>query len=482
MPVLHVCTEVYPLLKTGGLADVTGALPRAQLGQCDARLLLPGLPAILAGVHALMPVAVLPPRFGVRDARLLRGQLADGLTAYVIAAPALYERPGNPYADANGLPYADNALRFALLGWVAARLCQGLDPHWQPCVLHCHDWHAGLAPAYVAAARRATGRALAGTVFTVHNLAYQGSFAEEVFGQLGLPGDFYGIEGLEFYGQVSFLKAGLYYADKLTTVSPSYGREIATPEQGCGLDGLLRARARDLHGILNGIDGVVWDPASDARIAANYNPLDRRGKGACKRALQQECGLQVRDGAPLFVMVSRLTEQKGVQLLLGALPEIVASGSQLLVLGSGEARYEHALRAAANTHAGQVAVRIGYDEDLAHRMFAGGDVCLVPSRYEPCGLTQLYGLRYGALPLVRRVGGLADTVVDATLEDLDTRSTGFCFDAFTQAALGAALRRVQALWRRSADWAHVQERAMRQPVGWDDAAAHYLRLYQDITP
>jgi starch synthase len=483
LTVLHVCTEVYPLLKTGGLADVTGALPGAQHGLCDARLLVPGLPALLDGVMQKEVVAVLPARFGAAGARLLRGLMPDGRTvAYVVDCPSLYARPGNPYADASGIPYPDNYLRFALLGWVAARMAQGLDPGWQPCVLHCHDWHAGLAPAYIAAARRATGRALAGTMFTIHNLAYQGSFAAQVFAELGLPGDFYGVEGLEFYGQVSFIKAGLHCADCITTVSPSYAREITTPEQGCGLDGLLRHRARDLHGILNGIDLTVWDPATDRAIAANYSAGDAGGKAACKSALQAELRLRLQDDALLFGIVSRLTDQKGLGLLLSVLPEVLADGAQLVMLGSGESRIEHALQEAAARYPGQLAVQVGFDEAMAHRIMAGSDVVLVPSRFEPCGLTQLYALRYGSLPLVRRVGGLADTVVDTTLEDLDTAATGFVFDGFDAPSLSRALRRANTLWRRPADWARVRERAMRQQFGWDEPARQYAALYKKITP
>ncbi|MGZ3183293.1 MAG: glycogen synthase GlgA [Telluria sp.] len=481
--VLHVCSEVFPLLKTGGLADVTGALPQAQRGPCDPRLLLPGLPALMEGVTGIETVCPLPPRFGVSSARLLRGLMPDGVTvAYLVDAPVLYNRPGNPYAQDNGMPYADNHLRFALLGWTAARLAQGLDPSWQPCVLHCHDWHAGLAPAYVAAARRATGRALAGTVFTVHNLAYQGNFPADVFPQLNLPGDFYGIAGVEFYGQVSFMKAGLQFADRVTTVSPTYAREITTPEQGCGLDGLLRARQADLFGILNGIDESVWNPETDAQLPFRYGAADLDGKAQCRRAFQRDAGLAVQDERPLFGMVSRLTDQKGVSLLLAALPALTASGAQLAVLGSGDARYESALRDAAARNGASVAVRIGYDEAHAHRLIAAADVVLVPSRFEPCGLTQMYGLRYGSLPLVRRVGGLADTVVDAALENLDDTATGFTFDAFTPAAFEAAVRRVDALWRRPADWRNVRARAMAQHFGWEDPAAQYTQLYRSIMP
>jgi starch synthase len=483
MRVLHVCTEIYPLLKTGGLADVAGALPAAQASTaCDARVLVPGFPALRAGILDQQLVAELAPAFGAQSIRLVRGVLPDsGVAAYVIDAPALYDRPGNPYADANNHAYPDNLQRFALLGWIAARLAEGLDPPWQPQVVHAHDWHAGLAPAYLKAAEQASGRKLAGSVQTVHNLAYQGNFPSHMFGYLGLPAHFFDINGVEFHGQVSFLKAGLFFADKITTVSPTYAREIQDSEQGCGLDGLLRTRAHDLSGILNGVDDAVWNPATDALVAGHYGVEDVGGKLACKTALQKEAGLAVQDQAPLFCVVSRLTEQKGLHLVLAALPLIVQRGGQIMLLGSGDAALESAFKAAAAAHPQSVAVRIGYDEQLAHRLIAGGDVILVPSRFEPCGLTQLYGLKYGTLPLVRRVGGLADTVVDASLENMgDALATGFVFDTFDEGGISAALRRAFALYQRDADWNMVQKRGMQQQFGWDAAAAHYLELYRQV--
>ncbi len=483
MRVLHVCTEIYPLLKTGGLADVAGALPAAQAREgCDARVLVPGFPALRAGILDQQPVAELGSVFGAASVRLLRGVLPDsGVSAYVIDAPDLYDRPGNPYADAANHAYPDNLQRFALLGWVAARMAEGLDPAWRPQVVHAHDWHAGLAPAYLKAAEHATGRKLAGSVQTIHNLAYQGNFPGHLFGYLGLPAHFFDINGVEFHGQCSFLKAGLFFADKITTVSPTYAREIQHAEQGCGLDGLLRARANDLSGILNGVDDAVWNPAVDAAIPARYDAGMPAGKRACKAALQREAGLAVRDDGPLFVIVSRLTEQKGLHLVLAALPLIVQRGGQFMLLGSGDKALEDAFRAAAADQPQSVAVRIGYDEQLSHRLIAAGDVILVPSRFEPCGLTQLYGLKYGTLPLVRRVGGLADTVVDASLENLgDGLATGFVFEAFDESGIGAALRRAFALYEREADWRQVQALGMRQQFDWDAAADHYAALYQQI--
>ena len=480
MRVLHVCSEIYPLLKTGGLADVAGALPLAQVhAGVDARVLVPGFPALRAGVLDQELVAEV-----AGGVRLYRGVMPDSaLPVYVIDAPHLYDRPGNPYADANNDAYPDNDRRFALLGSIAAQLAQGLDASWRPQILHAHDWHAGLAPAYLKAAEQAAGRRIAGSVQTIHNLAYQGNFPAHAFEALQLPRHFYAADGLEFYGMVSFLKAGLFYADKLTTVSPTYAREIQGLEQGCGFDGLLRARSGDLAGILNGVDDTVWNPAVDPFIPQPYEVHNLVGKRQGKAALQREAGLAVQDQAPLFCIVSRLTEQKGLHLVLDALPGIVARGGQLMVLGAGDTAFEAQLQAAAAANPASVAVHLGYDEQLAHRLIAASDVIMVPSRFEPCGLTQLYGLKYGTLPLVRRVGGLADTVVDASLENLDDESaTGFVFDGFDAAGIDAAVRRAFALYKRANEWEDVQAHAMQQQFGWDAAAAHYLTLYQQIAP
>ena len=485
MRILQVSAELFPLLKTGGLADVAGALPLALVaaGQ-DARVLLPGFPTIRAGVRGLEPVAEFQApwgeRFMLRAGRIEAGGAAP-LAAYVIDAPALYDRPGNPYEDPSRQPYGDNHRRFALLGWAAAQLAQGLDPHWRPEVVHAHDWHAGLAPAYLAFARR-HGGTRAGSVFTVHNLAYQGLFAPWHFAGLGLPDEAFHISGLEYHGQLSFMKAGLSYADRITTVSPTYAREIQTPEQGCGLDGLLRERNGVLEGILNAVDDQVWNPAADPALAQRFHGPEgapMAGKAHCKAALQQQLGLAARAEAPLFILVSRLTEQKGLHLVLDGLDALLARGGQLALLGSGEAWLEDAFRARAAAAPQSVSVTIGYDETLAHRLFGAGDVTLVPSLFEPCGLTQMYGLKYGSLPLVRRVGGLADSVVDCTLEDLASGdATGFVFDRFEAADYHRALRRAFALHQRPADWRRVRASAMRRPNDWADAAAAYIKVYQ----
>jgi starch synthase len=487
MRILQVSAELFPLLKTGGLADIAGALPLALMAEGeDARVLLPGFPAIVAGVHDLAPVAEFNAPWGERFALRFGHIATDGspaIPAYVIDAPALYDRPGNPYEDASRQPYGDNHRRFALLGWAAAQLAQGLDPLWQPEVVHAHDWHAALAPAYLHFAREAgQPGARVGSVFTVHNLAYQGVFAPWNFADLGLPGPAFQMNGLEYHGQVSFMKGGLSYADRITTVSPTYAREIQTPEQGCGLDGLLRQRSGVLSGILNAVDDKVWNPAGDAALVQGFHTPEGRhmaGKARCKSVLQHQLGLAERPDAPLFILVSRLTEQKGLHLVLNGLDALLAQGGQLALLGAGEAWLEDAFRQRAAAAPQSVSVTIGYNEALAHQLFGAGDVTLVPSLFEPCGLTQMYGLKYGSLPLVRRVGGLADTVVDTSLEDLASgEATGFVFERFDVPDYERAVRRAFALYQRAPDWRRVRGHAMRRPADWGTAAAQYIDVYR----
>jgi starch synthase len=481
MQVLQVSAELYPLLKTGGLGDVTGALPDAlAAGGVDVRVLLPGFRAIRDGLDGLEPLADWVTPWGMR-ARVLRGMWRDR-GVYVIDAPALYDRSGGPYVDEHGKLHADNHRRFALLGQVAAAFgSTGLDPGWRPQVVHAHDWHAALTPAYLHHARRMRGAVHARCVYTVHNLAFQGVFPAATFAELGLPKSAFHIDGVEFHGHVSFMKAGLQYADRITTVSPTYAREIQTHEQGCGLDGLLRKHRHQLSGILNGVDRSVWDPATDRAIEQNYDEERLSLRAANKAALQRQLGLAAHADALLFGIVSRLTEQKGLHLVLAALPELLENGGQLVVLGSGDAELEAAFRTAAHRHPGSVAVRIGHDEAQSHRVFAGADVTLVPSRFEPCGLTQMYALAYGSLPLVHRVGGLADTVVDVALENLaDGTATGFVFERFDATAYGAALRRAFALHGRRPEWRRVQRTAMSQRFDWSAAAARYVALYRSL--
>lgn len=475
--VLHVAAEVYPLVKTGGLADVVAALPVAQAAAgADVRLLLPGLPAVLEAVQQPRLVLELGSVFGALRVRLLLARMPhSGMPVYLIEAPYLYRRGGGPYQDPQGEEWPDNLQRFALLGWVAAHLAGGdADLQWQPEVVHAHDWHAAMACAYIAD-HAPTETA---SVFTVHNMAFQGLFPLHDWPLLGLASRLMSPAGLEFHGQLSFMKAGLQFADRITTVSPGYAREIATHEFGFGLDGVVRSRAAQVSGILNGIDDTLWNPARDDAIAAHYDATQLQGKRRCRTALQAELGLQPDDDALLLVVVSRLTSQKGLDLLLAVLPELMQRGVQLALQGSGEPALEAAFRMAAQAHAGRMQVHIGYDEARAHRLIAGADAIVVPSRFEPCGLTQLYGLRYGTLPIVRRVGGLADTVAD----DHDAQGrppSGFVFDAATPAALLQALDRARHLHRQQpAAWLQRQRRAMAEALGWDGPARSYLALYR----
>jgi starch synthase len=479
LKVLHVASELYPWVRTGGLADVMAGLPPA-LAACgvDTRLLLPGFAGFLDAFPGLADITRLSTPFAAERVRLAHAE-GGARPLYLIDHPPFYDRPGNPYAGDSGGDWPDNHRRFALLGWAAAALAAGADPAWRPDIVHAHDWHAGLAPAYIAAGAAAEGRTP--TLFTVHNLAYRGLFPGGSFTELALPASFFAIDGVEFYGQVSFMKAGLFYADRLTTVSPTYAREIQTPAFGEGLDGLLRQRAAALSGILNGVDGEFWDPGRDPALPRAYGAADAAaGKRAARAALEQRFGLALDAGSPLFGVVSRLTPQKGLDLLLGALPGLVAEGGGLALLGSGDAGLEQGFAAAAAADP-RVRVVLGYDDALAHLVVAGSDVILVPSRFEPCGLTQLYALRYGSLPLVRRVGGLADTVVDATAVTLaDGSATGVVFDEPSPAGLLAAVRRATALFRQPQVWRQVVSEAMTRDFSWHASARQYRDLYRAL--
>lgn len=493
MKVLYVCSELFPLLKTGGLADVSAGLPPAlQQAGCDVRVLIPGFPAILAGVNKLdlsnqaslsLPTAYKPGQVAGSPARIVRAELpGSDLPCYLIDAPTCFGRPGSPYLNPQGQPWPDNAQRFAMLSWAAACLGQGLDTLWQPDILHCNDWHTGLAPLYLSQLQGNNG-SRAASILTIHNLAYQGVFPAEVFASLGLPDHLYGIDGVEFYNQVSFMKAGLQFADRITTVSPSYAREILTSEQGSGLDGVLRARSSIVSGILNGVDYQIWSPALDPVLEQTFDWDSVRRKKYAKTQLQVLMGLKPHPDALVLGVVSRLTEQKGLHLLAEVLDEAVLRGAQLALIGVGEEAVEQVFVEAAKKFPGQVSVKIGYEEKIGHSIIAGSDVILVPSRFEPCGLTQLYGLRYGTLPLVHRVGGLADTVVDASPQHLfDGTACGFVFDDFSVQGLRAALLRAFDLKAQPAVWETVQKHAMQLRFDWQAAAEGYMALYKSLRP
>jgi starch synthase len=477
LAVLSVASEMYPLLKTGGLADVAGALPGAlaPLG-VQVQTLLPGHPSVMAGLEGPRELARWPAFFG-GDAKLLAAT-HRGLELVVLDAPHLYLRHGNPYLDATGRDWADNPVRYAALANAAARIGRGEVEGSRPQVLHVHDWQAALVPAYLH--YLGTGRRRPATVLTLHNLAFQGQFKAEVWSRLGLPEQAFAMQGLEYHGDVGFLKAGIHFADAITTVSPTYAREIRTLTGGMGLDAMLRWRDAAVSGIVNGIDLDVWNPATDTQLARTYTATTLEARAANKRAVEERFGLPAND-APLVCMVSRLTAQKGIDLVAGALDAIVASGARLVVLGNGDAALEDALRAGAARHPERMAVKIGYDEGLSHLLQGGSDAILVPSRFEPCGLTQLYGLRYGCVPIVARVGGLADTVIDANDAAVKAGvATGLQFGDISTEGLLDAVRRAVALHRRPAVWRAIQQAGMRADVGWGASAAEYAALYRRL--
>ena len=468
--VLSVASECVPLVKTGGLADVVGALPAALAKTgWDMRVLLPGY-RNLRSQSSDWPVVWQEPDLWGGSGRVLAGEVA-GNAVLLLDAPHLYDREGGPYSGPMG-EHPDNAVRFAALSWVAARIArEGLED-WKPDVLHAHDWQAGLAPAYLAY----HGNGGVKSVITVHNIAFQGWAPAHMLGVLRLPGHVYHPEALEYYGGISSLKAGLVTADWITTVSPTYAAELMRPEFGMGLQGVIAARGPVVSGILNGVDTDVWnpeaeDPAFSARTLA--------GKAAARARLCEEFGLDV--PGPLAIVVSRLTDQKGIDLLPAVVPDFVLGGGGLIVLGSGDPGLEAAVRNLAARFPGRVAVQIGYDEALSHRLFAGADAVLVPSRFEPCGLTQMYGLRYGTLPVVSLVGGLADTVIGAGPATLAKGvATGVTFHPVDALAFGRATGQLLDLYRQPKLWAKLRTNAMSHPVGWEASAAAYASLYERL--
>lgn len=482
MRVLFVTPEAYPLIKTGGLADVGGALPAAlaEIG-VEPRLLVPGYPEAMARAEDPAEAANLGDPLGAGEARLIEARMpGSGVPVWLIDCPRLYDRPGGPYQDQDGNDWPDNAWRFALLNWVAAGLCRGDSPlSWRPDVLHANDWQAGLAAAYLRDWKQ-TG---VGTVFTIHNLAYQGLFPAETLPTVRLPWSMFGIDGLEYYGQMSFLKAGIFYSDRITTVSPTYAREIQTSAQGCGLEGLLAKRAPDLKGVLNGADYGVWNPATDEHLHQPYRTADLAAKAANKQALQQELGLPADPAAPLLVIISRLNHHKGMDLVLAALPALLGMGAQLAVLGTGERGLEEGFSAVARRRPDKVAAVIGYSEPLAHRLQAGGDMLLMPSRSEPCGLTQIYAMRYGTVPVVHATGGLADTVNDCAYDTLMSgTATGFVFHHANADALHTCLERAIAAYRKPEQWGRIRANCVRQDFGWRRSAERYRALYETLLP
>lgn len=476
LSVLSVASEVFPLAKTGGLGDVAGALPPALASEgISVRTLMPGYPAALGALRDAQPVLALESLFGGRG-RVVAGRV-DALDLFLLDAPHLYAREGGLYVDASGHEWPDNAQRFAALAQVATQIGRGAVPGFEPDVLHAHDWQAGLVPAYL---RYTTGRRPA-SVFTVHNLSFQGQFPATLLAELGLPPEAMAMDGIEYYGGIGYLKAGLALADRITTVSPRYAMEIRTPEFGMGLEGLLAHRAGVLQGILNGIDTALWNPETDPALARRFNAATASQRAANKAALQARLGLAAEPGTLLLGVVSRLTWQKGTDLLLEVVPEILKHGAQLAIVGSGEADLEAGVRAAAAAHPGRIGAMVGFDEGLAHLLQGGVDALLVPSRFEPCGLTQLCALRYGALPIVSRVGGLADTVIDANeMALVPAAGNGLQFGPVTREAFAIAIERAAQLWQDTATWRRLQRHAMAADVSWRKPAQEYAALFRAL--
>jgi starch synthase len=475
--VLMVASECYPLIKTGGLADVVGALPRglAAMG-CRTRVMLPNYPAVAAGILEPRPVARYDDLFG-GPATLLAARSRNGLDVLALDARHLFARSGNPYLGADGRDWSDNHLRFAALALAAARFVADAPDDWSTDVVHCHDWQAGLVPVYL----REEMSAPPPVAFTIHNIAFPGLCAASALAALGLPPAGFTPAGFEYYGQISFLKAGLVYADALTTVSPTYAVELQSPAFGMGFEGVLQARRADLVGILNGVDDEVWNPGTDPFIKAPYGPDAPEGKPVNRAALQDTMGLDPDPAALLFCVVSRLTGQKGLDLLGEHLPTLVARGGQLALLGTGSPDLEALFREAGARHRGRIGVKIGYDEPLSHLFVAGADAILVPSRFEPCGLTQLYGLRYGTVPVVARTGGLADSVIDATDAARAVGvATGIVFDPIDSEGFGRALARAFELFADRDAWTGLVRNGMRHPVGWSRSAGQYAALYRGL--
>ena len=476
--ILFATSEAHPLIKTGGLADVASSLPRALLKRGhDIKILLPAYASVLnkakeAGVKKVTEISIPGQTISLLQTRLPGSRV----TVILVDIPQFSERDGNPYCGPDGSDWGDNHWRFYVFARAAEAIAlneANLD--WQPDIVHCNDWQTGLIPALLA---QHTNKPA--SVFTIHNLAYRGLFSYQIFAELGLPGDYWHHDKLEFYGQMSFMKGGLAFADAITTVSQSYAQEIQTPEFGCGLDGVLRARAKDLTGVLNGIDMDEWNPGADKLITHNYNRRTVGQKVANKIALQEQLGLPVNESIPMLGFIGRLVEQKGIDLILNQMSQLLAQDCQLVILGSGFHSYEEALKNIAKQHPHKVSVTIGYNETFAHQIEASTDIFLMPSIFEPCGLNQMYSLRYGTLPVVNAVGGLRDTVNERPFNDIGADGNGFVFHTATPQELYLAIKRALDCYKQPDLWKKMQQNAMSQDFSWEKSAEQYEEIYQKI--
>jgi len=478
LKVLFATSEVAPLIKTGGLADVSGALPAALCAiGVDVRVLVPGYKQVIEQLAKHQPVAVFDDLPGFPLARLLSGTMANDVPLFVLDCPSLYQREGGPYQNAHGHDWADNALRFGLLSKVAAVLGSSVSPlAWHPDLVHCNDWQTGLTPAYLHFIPGAVP-----SVISIHNLAFQGNFPPGTVQQLHLPPSCYSIDGIEFYGNMSFLKAGLFYANHIITVSPNYATEIQHEELGFGMQGLLTMRSDSLTGILNGIDTDEWNPATDPYLAKPYSSANMVGKTANKKALQSKMGLSIEPDVPLLGVVSRFTHQKGLDLLLEIAPLLTELPVQLAMLGTGDVQMQKTARDLSHRYPGKIGVVTGFSEELSHQIEAGADMFVMPSRFEPCGLNQMYSQRYGTPPIVHATGGLVDSVVDCTAATLkDGTASGFMFEGMTAEKLFSAIQRAVNLYHDQRIWKTLCMSCMAKDFSWETSAAAYRAVYLKV--
>jgi len=482
---LFVTSEAFPLIKTGGLADVSGALPKALKNLAgfngEIKILIPGYSEVLTKLNSLKSIASITVLNQSCD--LIIGKLPNNeinnIEVIAIKNAGLYERSGGPYNDENGIDWPDNALRFAVLSRVASLLCskKSLLRNWLPSIVHCNDWQTGLTPAYMKLIDNSSVKSL----LSIHNLAFQGNFEESWLTRLELPQEHFKINGFEFFGKISFLKAGIYYADQLSTVSQTYAKEIQTELYGCGLQGLLQARKNDLSGILNGIDTQEWNPATDKYLPVHYSNQRITGKSRVKYLLQKQLGLKIDADAPLLGIVSRLTHQKGLDILPKIMPELIKKGCQFAILGSGDKVLEASFNALNRQYPENVSMYIGYQESLSHNIMAGSDMFIMPSRFEPCGLNQLYGLAYGTPPIVSATGGLTDSVCGVNSYTLKSKiATGFVIENVTSASLLGTIYLAIETWKDKKTWRSIQKNGMQKDVSWASSAILYLDLYKKM--
>ena len=475
--ILYISSEAFPLIKTGGLGDVAGSLPAALMKMSqDVKLLLPAYPEVLSKITN--PKVLAETSYYNQPVTIIESTLpGTNVTTWLVECPTLFSRPGGPYTDEQGNGWHDNALRFAVFCHVAVDISLNkLKLHWVPDLVHCNDWQTGLVPALLSLHKQHPP-----TIFTIHNLAYQGVFDQETFYDLHLPGELWHMDGVEFYNQLSFIKGGIAYADKITTVSHTYATEICQPKNGYGLDGLLTHRKADLIGILNGIDEKYWNPNTDQYLEANYNSRTIDEKVNNKTALQKEFDLAVNPSVPMLGMVSRLVEQKGLDIILECLPSLISENIQIVILGTGSLHYEMQLSDLAQQHPDNIVVKIGYNESLAHKIEAASDMYLMPSSFEPCGLNQLYSLRYGTLPIVNKVGGLADTIIHPSNVAIKNKSAnGFILESYSASALLQSIQLALKFYNDKDSWRQLQLNAMNCDHSWSTSATHYIELYKKV--